>query len=130
MLRRKASWCAVSNEHVNLETNQFVRQSRKAIVPTLCPSELNDDVFAFNVAVVTKSRSKCLNPACPSCSGGGAQEPNAKDLFGLLSEDGTRPDNGCACKKGDKLTPALWRSRCSASNLKLLELRTFGQLRN
>src|SRR5262249_29532468 len=60
--------CPLGHENVNLQTNQLSRQTRELIVLVLGPAKLNGDVLAFDIAQVTKTRPKYLNPARPGGS--------------------------------------------------------------
>jgi hypothetical protein len=54
---------------------------------------------------ITKAHPKCLNPACPTRRGSGAQEPNSRDLGRLLSLCDARPYDHRSAKKPDEFPP-------------------------
>jgi hypothetical protein len=59
----------ICHEGVDLSTDQLSGERRELIVLLFGPSELDEDVTAFHVAEITKTRSKGLYTALPTGRG-------------------------------------------------------------
>jgi len=77
----------------------------RQLVDRFRPPELNDHVFAFDLAAFAQAGPQRLDPASVSRGGTKPQEPAPRDLARLLRARRQRPRNRCrrAAEKGDKI---------------------------
>src|ERR1039458_9807353 len=61
----------VSDDDIDVQTNQLGRQTGKPAIVSVRKAKLNLDIFAFDVAEVTKTCTKSINAIC--LLGGGSQ---------------------------------------------------------
>src|SRR5437667_4539953 len=74
----------MNQQEVRFESDQFRREVGKAIISSLGPSVLDDDILSLHIAEVTKPAPECFELRRVAGRGGGPQEPYAGNFPRLL----------------------------------------------
>ena len=64
---------AASQDDIHFHTSQFCRQAGKALVLTLCPAVLDNNVLTLHKPKLAQPRNQGLPPLCGTGSGVGLQ---------------------------------------------------------
>src|SRR5207302_2094279 len=117
------------DEDVNLERNQFGRESGEPLDLPLGISVFNHDVAALYVTEVTQSLTEGLVPV-GARGQVGRQVAYSSDLSRLLGVRGDRPPNRRAAEKSDELPPphSSLSSTMTTPGYQMISLTTLRQL--
>src|SRR5215469_5887327 len=130
VLGRKYPGVGIGYENINTEMDQLGCQRGEPLVVSLCISELNDNIFALQIAKSAKSRPKSFVVNLLVGSKVRVQKPYSGDLSRLLRVRGKRPSQRPA-KQWDKLAPphSITSSARAASEGGTVRLRALAVLR-
>src|SRR5262245_17877902 len=106
LLRGKRPWCCMGHDQVDFGPNEFERQFGQSPIVSIRPSIVDEDVRALDVAAVTQTLPKSIDPAYETKRGCGSQKPDARDLAGLLRARRERPCGHRAAEQSDELAAA------------------------
>src|SRR5262249_52337855 len=112
-----ASPCRPMRQHeVRFESDQFGRKDGKAILCSLGPSVLQDDILSLHIAEVTKPSPECLKLRRVTGCRGGSEEPYPGNFPRMLRPrwKAKSQEHGACCKSNDFFTHCFSCSLLSA----------------
>jgi len=96
----------VGHDDVDIKPNQFRRQGRQLVIPSLGPAELDHNILAFGVAEVAQPLTECRSVRLSrGCRFRREQDTDARHSPGRLRLSGERRGEEAASKGADEGSP-------------------------
>ena len=94
----------VRDEHVDVESKEFLGQRWQPIIIPLRPTELDEEIATFDPAEIAKSGAKRRNATCLTGRGYKTQEADTSNLKRLRARR-ERPRSSRAAEQRDEIAP-------------------------
>src|SRR5262249_43097999 len=98
----QSAGCPVRDEHVDVESKEFLGQRWQPIIIPVRSTELDEEIATFDPAEITKSGAKRRNATCLTGRGYKTQEADTSNLKRLRARR-ERPRHGRAAEERNKL---------------------------
>src|SRR5262249_41181401 len=100
----QSAGCPVRDEHVDVESKEFLGQRWQPIIIPLRPTELDEEIATFDPAEIAKSGAKRRNATCLTGWGYKTQEADTSNLKRLRARR-ERPRRRRAAEERDEVAP-------------------------
>src|SRR5262245_28149921 len=105
-LCRLSCWLYLSRrgreDNINIRVGQLASELMQQF-DALCPTELDENVLAFDIAQFSQSRPHCLDAGCGSSSGAERQVADTRNFGRLLLRARRERLRSCAAEERDEL---------------------------